>query len=59
MSEEQRFVLEARHGINGHAPTSLQRSADSMGCTREWVRQLEHRALLRARNILASKPFRI
>jgi RNA polymerase sigma factor (sigma-70 family) len=37
MSAEQRFVLEARHGINGHAPTSLQRIADSMGCTREWV----------------------
>lgn len=58
MSEREREILEARHGLSGRAPMSLQQIADSMGCTREWVRQLEQRALSRARNILESRKFR-
>jgi len=29
-----------------------------MGCTREWVRQIEHRAIERARRILESRQFK-
>ncbi len=58
MSERERQILEARHGLDSHASMSLQQIADSMGCTREWVRQLEQRALSRARNILESRKFR-
>ena len=58
MSERECQILEARHGLNGRTPMSLQQIADSMGCTREWVRQLEQRALSRARNILEGRKFR-
>jgi RNA polymerase sigma factor (sigma-70 family) len=58
LSEKERYILEARHGLNGTPRQSLQQIADEMGCTREWVRQLEQRALSRARNILESRRFR-
>lgn len=58
LSEKERHILEARHGLNGTPHQSLQQIADELGCTREWVRQLAQRALSRARNILESRRFR-
>jgi RNA polymerase primary sigma factor len=58
LGERERRILEMHYGLDGSTPTSLQAIADEMGCTREWVRQLEQRTIERARRILESRRFR-
>lgn len=52
MPRIEREILAGRYGLHGGAPRTLQNLADSMGYTRERVRQIEIRALARARRLL-------
>jgi RNA polymerase sigma factor (sigma-70 family) len=58
LAERERRILEQHYGLNGSPTRSLQAIADEMGCTREWVRQLERRTIERARRILESRRFK-
>jgi RNA polymerase primary sigma factor len=59
LGDRDRAILEAHYGIDGQPPRSLQAIASEMNCTREWVRQLEQRAMSRARSILDARGFKI
>jgi len=59
LGSRERAVLEAHYGLRGTPPLSLQAIADRLKCTREWVRQIEQRAIARARGILDSRGFRV
>jgi RNA polymerase primary sigma factor len=49
LSEREREVLELRFGLRNASGQTLQEIADRLGITRERVRQIEQRALLRLR----------
>ncbi len=54
MPELERRVLAERFGLPGGSPRTLQEVAEGMGYTRERVRQIEIRALDRARRLIES-----
>jgi RNA polymerase primary sigma factor len=58
LSERDRRIVEQHYGLDGSPPKSLQAIAEEMGCTREWVRQIEHRTIERARRILEARRFK-
>lgn len=58
LGDRERVILEAHYGIDGKPPRSLQNIATELGCTREWVRQLEQRAMTRIRRILDARGFK-
>jgi RNA polymerase sigma factor (sigma-70 family) len=49
LSPRERAILEARFGMEGGEPPTLEEIGQQMGLSRERVRQLEHRALARLR----------
>jgi RNA polymerase sigma factor (sigma-70 family) len=49
LSPRERAILEARFGLEGGEPPTLEEIGQQMGLSRERVRQLEHRALARLR----------
>jgi RNA polymerase sigma factor (sigma-70 family) len=49
LTPRERAILEARFGIDGGEPPTLEEIGQQMGLSRERVRQLEHRALARLR----------
>lgn len=51
----EREILQARYGLHGTPSRTLQELADVMGYTRERVRQIEIRALARARRLLEGR----
>ncbi len=52
LPEDERRVLRARYGLAGGAARTLTEIGHSLGCTREWARQIELRAIGRLRRIL-------
>lgn len=53
----ERTVLQMRFGLNGHAAMTLREAGETLGISRERVRQIESRALRRLRNrIDAARP---
>jgi RNA polymerase primary sigma factor len=52
----ERRILESRFGLDGRSRRTLQGLGELLGCTRERVRQLELRALERARRLLDMAP---
>jgi RNA polymerase sigma factor (sigma-70 family) len=50
LSPRERAILEARFGMEGGEPPTLEEIGQQMGLSRERVRQLEHRALARLRD---------
>lgn len=52
LSEKQREVVQRRFGLNGHDKATLEEVGDSIGVTRERVRQIQMDALKRLRRIL-------
>jgi RNA polymerase primary sigma factor len=58
LSERESRILVAHYGLDGNTPRSLQEIGETLGCTREWVRQLERRAIARARRLLESRRFK-
>jgi RNA polymerase primary sigma factor len=49
LSERERQILFLRYGLNDNAANSLEEAAAQLGVTRERVRQIEQRALLKLR----------
>ena len=49
LSEREQFVIERRFGFNGHGRQTLAEIAQSLGVTRERVRQIEGKALSKLR----------
>ncbi|NOY70998.1 MAG: RNA polymerase sigma factor RpoS [Gammaproteobacteria bacterium] len=52
LNEKQRYVVEARFGINGMDAATLEEVGEKIGVTRERVRQIQVEALKRLRTIL-------
>jgi RNA polymerase nonessential primary-like sigma factor len=63
LSEKQRLVLSMRFGLRGHLPKTLEETGESVGLTRERVRQIQVdglrklKALARENNITPSLCF--
>ena len=60
----EREAIERRTGWEGEAPVTLQTIADTWGCSREYVHQVENRGLARMRRALdvpepANRPRRV
>ncbi|WP_291512025.1 sigma-70 family RNA polymerase sigma factor [Acidithiobacillus sp.] len=53
LNEKQREVMIYRFGLHGDAPMTLEAIAERLGVSREAVRQLQVRALLRLRQALS------
>ena len=49
-SSRERYVIEMRLGINSDRPHTLQEIADKLELSRERIRQIQHRALLKLAN---------
>jgi len=49
LTDEERTVLTLRFGLNGGAPSTLQAVGDKIGVTREWVRQIQTKAIEKMR----------
>jgi RNA polymerase nonessential primary-like sigma factor len=52
LNDKQRTVIEQRFGLNGHEATTLEALADTLGVTRERVRQIQLEALAQLRRSL-------
>ncbi len=55
LSDKQREVVERRFGLNGHEKATLEDVGNSIGVTRERVRQIQMDALRRLRQILEAE----
>lgn len=51
IGDRERSILESRYGLSGQDPMTLNEIGVKMGLSRERVRQLEERALLRLRRV--------
>ncbi len=54
IGDRERMILEMRYGLNGITPMTLQEIGNKLKLSRERVRQIEERAVLRLRRIAAS-----
>ncbi|MGQ0657631.1 MAG: RNA polymerase sigma factor RpoS [Chromatiales bacterium] len=59
LNEKQRAVVERRFGLNGQEIATLEEVGNSIGVTRERVRQIQIEALKRLRQILERQGFSI
>ena len=50
LGRRERRVLQLRYGLNGHAAMTLREAGETLGISRERVRQIESRALRRLRD---------
>lgn len=55
LSERERQILTLRYGLEGEPPLTLQTIAKRMGMSKERVRQLERRALIKLRKLKGSR----
>jgi len=54
IGDRERMILEMRYGLNGTTPMTLQEIGDKLKLSRERVRQIEERAILRLRRVASS-----
>lgn len=54
IGDRERMILEMRYGLNGTTPMTLQEIGSKLKLSRERVRQIEERAILRLRRIAAN-----
>ncbi|MDD2402917.1 MAG: sigma-70 family RNA polymerase sigma factor [Victivallaceae bacterium] len=47
LSSREKEVLTLRYGLYGHQPMTLEEVGSAIGCTRERVRQIQHKAIVR------------
>ena len=59
LSEKQREVVTRRFGLHGHDVSTLEEVGNSIGVTRERVRQIQIEALRKLREILESEGFSV
>ena len=55
LPKQERLILTTRYGLDGDVPLTLHEIGRALGCTRERVRQLEVKALARARRLLLAR----
>lgn len=53
IGERERMIIEYRYGLTGQTPMTLNDIGKKLGLSRERVRQIEERALLRLRRVAA------
>lgn len=53
LTEREQYILAARYGLGDSDPQTLAAIGEQLGLTRERVRQIEHEALDKLRNLLA------
>jgi RNA polymerase sporulation-specific sigma factor len=58
LSTRLRLVIVARYGLDGEQEQTLQAVGEQLGCTGEWVRQLQHAALAWLRQPAHSQELR-
>ena len=51
IGDRERIILELRHGLTGQAPMTLEEVGRRLRLSRERIRQIEERALLRLRRV--------
>ncbi|MFA6091681.1 MAG: sigma-70 family RNA polymerase sigma factor [Elusimicrobiota bacterium] len=51
IGDRERVILELRHGLTGQAPMTLEEVGKRLKLSRERIRQIEERALLRLRRV--------
>ena len=54
LPERSWYVLQRRHGLNGHEPATLAAVGAELGLSREAVRKIEQRALAELQQALAA-----
>jgi len=55
LPKQERLIVTTRYGLDGDVPLTLHEIGRALGCTRERVRQLEVKALARARRLLLAR----
>jgi RNA polymerase primary sigma factor len=55
LDEREQTILNLRFGLEGEAPRTLEEVSQQVGCTRERVRQIQYRALLKLRAMLGDE----
>ena len=55
LTQREREVLEARYGLHGHNPETLDVLSERLGLTRERVRQVQNEALLKLKRYLGRR----
>ncbi|MBK6567258.1 sigma-70 family RNA polymerase sigma factor [Candidatus Aalborgicola defluviihabitans] len=55
LTQREREVLEARYGLHGHDPETLDVLSERLGLTRERVRQVQNEALLKLKRYLGRR----
>ncbi len=58
LPEKEREVIKLRFGIDGHAQRSLEEVGAILGYSREWIRRIEERALIKLRNPIRSNKLK-
>lgn len=53
---QEQLVIRRRFGLHGDEEETLEEIASSLGVTREWIRQLEMKAMRRLRHPVNSRP---
>ena len=56
LPQRERFVLERRFGFYDGSPWSLQSIADQLGMSREGIRHVERRGIVKMRDLLKDHP---
>ncbi|MBZ5640493.1 MAG: sigma-70 family RNA polymerase sigma factor [Acidobacteriia bacterium] len=57
LPKQERLILSTHFGLDGEVPLTLHAIGRTLGCSRERVRQLEVKALTRARHLLLGRRF--
>lgn len=58
IEEKERRILQLRYGLSGERPLTLEETGKLMGITRERVRQLQKKAIIRLRSFPAIRELR-
>ncbi len=55
LNENEKYIIIKRYGLDDHEPETLESIGNTMGITRERVRQIEKRVLGKLKNLISTK----
>lgn len=58
LEEREKEIIKSRYGFDGRMPLTLEKIGESYGISRERVRQIEEKALLKLRNLEVTKELK-